>query len=157
VTSEPLRGLRNSLHTGAITGRQRLFGPESRPQTFARVGVGNLGFEFRARLADPDWVMAHFTLAADLTTLEDECRFAHAEEALVARYQGLPFPALAFLGQDAGQLSGLAAQLVGPDEPFYLLLNEGQAQVAERAFASPFCDTCHFTTARERGIIIVVC
>jgi ribosomal protein S18 acetylase RimI-like enzyme len=94
-----------------------------------------LSFRFESLLADPDWVLAHFTLAADLTTLQDECRFAHAEEAVVARYEGLPFPALAFLGQDPGQLSGLAAQLVGPDEPFYLLLNEGQAQVAERAFA----------------------
>jgi ribosomal protein S18 acetylase RimI-like enzyme len=94
-----------------------------------------LGFEFQALLTNLDWVLAHFTLAADLTTLRDECRLAHSEEAVVTRYQGLPFPALAFLGQDPGQLSSLAAQLVGPDEPFYLLLNEGQAQVAERAFA----------------------
>jgi ribosomal protein S18 acetylase RimI-like enzyme len=94
-----------------------------------------LGFEFQALLADPDWVLAHFILAPSLTTLRDECRFAHAEEAVVVRYQGLSFPELAFLGHDPGQLSDLAAQLVGPDEPFYLLLNEGQAQVAERAFA----------------------
>jgi ribosomal protein S18 acetylase RimI-like enzyme len=94
-----------------------------------------LGFEFQALLADPDWVLAHFTLAADLTTLQEECRFVRSGEALMARYGGLPFPALAFLGRDPGQLAGLAAQLVGPDESFYLLLNEGQAQLAEWAFA----------------------
>ena len=94
-----------------------------------------LSFRFESLLADPDWVLAHFTLAADITTLREECRFARAEEAVVARYQGLPFPALAFLGEDPGQLGGLAAQLVGPDEPFYLLLNEQEAQLAERAFA----------------------
>jgi ribosomal protein S18 acetylase RimI-like enzyme len=94
-----------------------------------------LGFEFQALLADPDWVLDHFTLAADLTTLQEECRFARAEEAVVARYQGLPFPALAFLGLAPAQIAGLAAQLVGPDEPFYLLLNEQEAQLAEQAFA----------------------
>jgi hypothetical protein len=111
-----------------------------------------LGFEFHARLADPDWVMAHFTLAADLTTLEDECRFAQAEKAAAVRYQGLPFPTLAFLGQDPGHLSGLAAQLVGPDEPFYLLLNEGQARVAERYFASLSRVTLVTLQSRENGV-----
>jgi len=78
--------------------------------------------------------MSHFTLAADLTTLREECRFVCSRETMVARYLGLPFPALAFLGEDPGQLTGLAAQLVGPGEAFYVLLNERQAALAERAF-----------------------
>jgi len=78
--------------------------------------------------------MSHFTLAADLTTLREECRFVCSRETMVARYLGLPFPALAFLGEDPGQLTGLAAQLVGPGEAFYVLLNEQQAALAERAF-----------------------
>ena len=86
-------------------------------------------------LADPDWVLAHFTLAADMTTLREECRFAHSEQVVVARYEGLPFAALSFLGESHGELAGLAAQLVGPEEPFYLLLNRQQARLAERAFA----------------------
>ncbi len=86
-------------------------------------------------LAEPDWVMAHFTLAADLTTLREECRFVRSGETVMVRYLKLPFPALAFLGDEPGVLAGLAAQLVGPDEAFYLLLNERQARLAERTFA----------------------
>ncbi|HEY72772.1 MAG: hypothetical protein DRJ03_26880 [Chloroflexi bacterium] len=85
-------------------------------------------------LANPDWVLAHFTLAADLTTLRGECRFAHVGETVVAHYGGLPFAALAFLGEDPAQLASLAAQLVAPDEAFYLLLNGRQKSLAERAF-----------------------
>jgi ribosomal protein S18 acetylase RimI-like enzyme len=94
----------------------------------------NLGFEFETLLADPDWVLAHFTLAADLTTLREECRILHSDEMVVARYQGLPFAALAFWGENPEHLAGLAAELVGPEEPFYLLLNEHQTQWAERTF-----------------------
>lgn len=97
--------------------------------------VGALGFDLEALLADPNWVLAHFTLAADLTTLREECHILCTEEVVAARYQGLPFAALAFLGENPRQLAGLAAQLVGPSEPFYLLLNEQQAHLAERAFA----------------------
>jgi ribosomal protein S18 acetylase RimI-like enzyme len=97
--------------------------------------VRDLGSRFETLLDDPDWVLAHFTLAANLTTLREECRFARSEAALVARYQGLPFAALSFVGESAGALASLAARLVGPDEPFYLLLNERRARLAERAFA----------------------
>jgi ribosomal protein S18 acetylase RimI-like enzyme len=90
---------------------------------------------FEVLLADPDWVLAHFTLAADLTALREECRFARSGEAVVARYQGLPFAALAFLEESSeGQIADLAAQLISPGEVFYLLLNERQAALAERAF-----------------------
>lgn len=86
-------------------------------------------------LTDPDWVLAHFTLAADLTGLREECRFARFGKAVVARYDGLPFPALAFLGEEPGRLAELAARLVGPGEVFYLLVNERRARLVERAFA----------------------
>ena len=88
-----------------------------------------------AYLADPDWVLANFTLAADLTALREECRFVYADEALVARYEGLPFAALSFLGESPEQIAELAAQLVTPRDSFYLLVNEHQAELAERAFA----------------------
>ena len=87
------------------------------------------------RMTDPDWVLAHFTLAADLTTLRKECRFARSEEALVARYQGLPFAALSFLGESPKVLADLAAQLVSAGESFYLLLNEQEARMAKQVFA----------------------
>ena len=93
-----------------------------------------MDFGFEALLTNPDRVLAYFTLAADLTTLRAACRFARSREAMMARYEGLPFAALAFLGEDSGQLVDLASQLVGPDETFYLLLNEQQARLAERAF-----------------------
>jgi ribosomal protein S18 acetylase RimI-like enzyme len=93
-----------------------------------------LGFGFEVLLTDRDWVLAHFTLAADLTALREECRFARSGEEVVARYQGLPFAALSFIGENPRLLAGLAAHLVGPDEPFYLLLNEQEARLAEQAF-----------------------
>ncbi len=97
--------------------------------------AGRLVVRIEALLSDPDWVLAHFTLAADLTALREECRFARSGEAVAARYEGLPFPALSFLAEEPKRLADLAAHLVGPDEPFYLLLNEGQARLAEQAFA----------------------
>ena len=93
------------------------------------------GLNIEVLLTDPNWALSHFTLAADLTTLRAACRFACAGEALVARYEGLPFPALAFLDRDVGRLGRLAARLVAPGEVFYLLVNEDQARLAERAFA----------------------
>ncbi|MBN1955275.1 MAG: GNAT family N-acetyltransferase [Anaerolineae bacterium] len=86
-------------------------------------------------LQDPDWMLAHFTLAADLTSLRETCHFARSSSAVVARYEGLPFTALAFLADDPEVLSQLAAQLVAPEESFYLLLNRQQAALAEQAFA----------------------
>jgi ribosomal protein S18 acetylase RimI-like enzyme len=87
------------------------------------------------RLGDPEWTLAHFTLAADLTALREECRFARSGEAVMACYRGLPFPALSFLGDSADLLAAMAAKLIARDETFYLLLNEHQALLAERAFA----------------------
>ena len=84
---------------------------------------------------DPAWQLAHFTLIADLTTLRAECRFVGEGETVVARYDGLPFAALAYAPMPPNRLATLAAQLVQPDEPFYLLLNAEQAAVAEQAFS----------------------
>lgn len=83
---------------------------------------------------DLNWALAHFTLAADLTALRGACRLAYAGKTIVARYDGLPFAALAFWGDSPDVLAALACRLVAPDEGFYLLVNEQQARVAERAF-----------------------
>lgn len=53
-------------------------------------GIGDLD----RRLADPEWVLAHFTLAADLTALREECRLTADGGMVVARYLALPFAAL---------------------------------------------------------------
>lgn len=89
----------------------------------------------RFPLTDPDWALAHFTLAADLTSLRGQCRFAQESDTLVVRYDELPFPALAFYADDAASLAALAARLVGPEESFYMLLNQEQAHLAAQAFA----------------------
>lgn len=86
-------------------------------------------------LTDLDWVLSHFTLAADLTVLQEQCRLVREGGALVARYDELPFAALAFYADAAAPLAALASRLVEPGEPFYLLLNEGQARLAKDAFA----------------------
>ena len=87
-----------------------------------------------ARLADSAWVLANFTLAADLTTLREMCRFARSDDTLVARYLGLPFAALAFLGESSRQVADVASHLIDGEESFYVLVNEQQVPVAERAF-----------------------
>jgi len=96
--------------------------------------AGDIWEAVTAALADPEQTLAHFTLAADLTTLRGECQFACSERVFIARYNGLPFAALAFWGDDPEGLAGLAGRLVGPGAGFYLLVNERQAALAERAF-----------------------
>jgi len=86
-------------------------------------------------LGDREWVLAHFTLAADLTALREECRFAADGGMVVARYLALPFPALSFFGEEPMLLAQLAARLVGPAESFYLLVNEREARLVAEAFA----------------------
>lgn len=68
---------------------------------------------------DLNWALAHFTLAADLTALRGACRFAYAGKTIVARYDGLPFAALAFWGDDLDELAALACRLVALDGWFY--------------------------------------
>jgi len=95
---------------------------------------GPLPGRLRALLSDPGWAMDHFTLAADLTFLRQTCQFACSEQALVARYEGLPFAALAFWGDEPLVVARLAAELVEPDESFFLVLNAEQAQLAAGIF-----------------------
>lgn len=78
-------------------------------------------------------LLAHFTVAADMPVLSDACRFVNSGNAVVARYYGLRFPALAFIGQDQGLLASLSAQLVDISGDSYVLLNEKQAQLDEQA------------------------
>lgn len=92
-----------------------------------------------AGLRTTDDVLAHFTLVADLTTLRTACRVVSVEGTIVARYDGLPFAALAFLGDEPARVSRVAGQLVEPDEPFYVLVNEVQARVAAQAFHTEEC------------------
>jgi ribosomal protein S18 acetylase RimI-like enzyme len=87
-----------------------------------------------ARLWEASDALSHFTLVADLTTLRPDCRVLSEAGTLVARYDGLPFAALAFLGDDPAAVARLAGRLVDPAEPFYVLVNEVQADVATRAF-----------------------
>ena len=89
----------------------------------------------RRLLDDPEGMLANFTMAADMTVLSDACRFVHSGDSVVARYYGLPFAALAFIGHDRGLLASLSAKLVDFSEDFYVLLNETQAQLAEETFA----------------------
>ncbi len=91
--------------------------------------------DLRVPLTNPDWVLSHFTLAASLTTLREQCRFVQKDDALVSRYDELPFAALSFYAGEAASLAALTSQLVGPGEPFYLLVNQEQARLAEDAFA----------------------
>ena len=85
-------------------------------------------------MGDSGFCLAYHTLVANLTTLREECRFARTSNAIVARYEGLPFAALSFFGTNPKEIAGLASQLLGPDEAFYVLLNERQAALAKNAF-----------------------
>lgn len=98
------------------------------------VGINGNATHVTPHLADPDWVLEHFTLAANLTTLEGKCRFSCSRETVVARYNGLPFAALSFLGESAAEIAAQASQLVQMKEIFYLLLNEKQTMLAKEAF-----------------------
>lgn len=88
----------------------------------------------RRLLDDPEGMLANYTFAADMTVLSDDCPFVHSGDTVVARYYGLPFAALAFIGQDKGHLAGLSAQLVDISEDFYVLLDETKARLAEKTF-----------------------
>jgi len=70
--------------------------------------------------------LAHFTFIADVTTLAPACRFAGDAETLVARYDGLPFTAIAFHGDDPARLAALTRQLLAPGEETWCLVSEEQ-------------------------------
>ncbi|HET89985.1 MAG TPA: hypothetical protein ENN99_04480 [Chloroflexi bacterium] len=63
------------------------------------IGKGDGWEQFAPLLGHPDRVLAHSTLAAALTMLREENRFAQSRGALVARYDALSFTALSFWGE----------------------------------------------------------
>ncbi len=81
---------------------------------------------------DLNGALASFTIIADVTALAEGCTFAADDGALVARYHGLPFPAVAFfvphresLDRDnAPRLACLTRRLVAPQESFVCLVAE---------------------------------
>jgi len=79
--------------------------------------------------------LAYFTFIADVTTLTADCRFAGDAETLAARYDGLPFAAVAFYGQDAARLAALTHRLLTPDEEFYCLVGEEQWALVQTAYS----------------------
>jgi ribosomal protein S18 acetylase RimI-like enzyme len=86
--------------------------------------------------------LAHFTFIADVTTLAAACRFAGDSDTLVARYDGLPFAAIAFHSQCAatgrldtpGRIAKLTQRLISPGEPFYCLVADGELALLEAAY-----------------------
>ena len=98
------------------------------------VGANGNATHVTPYLADADWVLGHFTLAANLTALQAKCFFSRSQETVVARYDGLPFAALSFFGESPAAIAAQASQLVQIDEIFYVLLNEEQTTLAKKAF-----------------------
>jgi ribosomal protein S18 acetylase RimI-like enzyme len=91
---------------------------------------------------DLELALAYFTFIADLTTLACDCRFAGDNETLVARYDGLPFAAIAFHSQDGSsecdgipeRIAALTRRLVAPHETFYCLVAEDELALLEDAY-----------------------
>lgn len=81
---------------------------------------------------DLSGALASFTIIADATALAEGCTFAADDGALVARYHGLPFPAVAFFvphresmdRDNALRLACLTRRLVAPQESFVCLVAE---------------------------------
>jgi len=91
---------------------------------------------------DLDEALASFTIAADVTALAKDCTFATDDRALVARYHGLPFPAIAFSvprgrGADrdeARRLARLTQSLVQPHDSFVCLVAESEWSFLQSAY-----------------------
>jgi ribosomal protein S18 acetylase RimI-like enzyme len=83
---------------------------------------------------DQEWAMAHFTFMADVTTLADDCDIVCSPTMSVASYHGLPFPALAFLGDSPELLANYTTFLVKPGVEVTFLVNEEQRPIVEEAF-----------------------
>jgi len=86
--------------------------------------------------------LASFTFVADVTTLTEDCRFAGDSRTLVARYDGLPFPAIAFCSRDRASsreetsrhIADLTRRLVAPNETFACLVAENDKPCLEAAY-----------------------
>jgi ribosomal protein S18 acetylase RimI-like enzyme len=88
---------------------------------------------------DLDRALARFAFVADVTTLADDCRFAGHARTLVVRYDGLPFPAVAFHTRaengDAPQhLRDLSRRLVSPGETFGCLVAEPEWPLVQETY-----------------------
>jgi ribosomal protein S18 acetylase RimI-like enzyme len=91
---------------------------------------------------DLEQALAYFTFIADVTTLTCDCCFAGDRETLVARYDGLPFVAIAFhshaksVGRDdiPRRIANLTQRLITPGETFYCLVSEDQLALLEAAY-----------------------
>jgi ribosomal protein S18 acetylase RimI-like enzyme len=103
---------------------------------------------------DLERALAYFTFIADVTTLACDCHFAGDGETLVARYDGLPFAAIAFhtqaesIGHDdiSRQIATLTQRLTAPGEPFYCLVPEGELALLRAAY-------CVLETHREQQML----
>jgi ribosomal protein S18 acetylase RimI-like enzyme len=91
---------------------------------------------------DLERALAHFTFIADVTTLACDCRFAGDSETLVARYNGLPFAAIAFHSQSGPtarddtprRIAALTRRLIAPGETFYCLVAEDELVLLQHAY-----------------------
>lgn len=91
---------------------------------------------------DLERALAYFTFIADVTTLASHCRFAGDSETLVARYDGLPFAAIAYHSQGGStacqdtprRIATLTRQLVAPRETFYCLVAEDAVALLQDAY-----------------------
>ena len=84
--------------------------------------------------SDLEGALAHFTFVADVTALAADCSFAGDAETLVARYDGLPFAAVAFYGDDSRQIAALTRDLIAAGQPFYCLVGEEQWPLVQRTY-----------------------
>jgi ribosomal protein S18 acetylase RimI-like enzyme len=82
---------------------------------------------------DLEQALSYVTFVADVTTLAPDCRFVGNEAVLIARYDALPFPALAFYGDDPRQVTDMIHRLVEPHETFYCLVGEEQWPLVKAA------------------------
>ncbi|MGC9398725.1 MAG: GNAT family N-acetyltransferase [Anaerolineae bacterium] len=96
--------------------------------------AATLSCQIEALSQDLDWTLAHFTFVADMTTLADDCDIVCSPAMSVASYHGLPFPALAFLGNSPELLYNYTTFLVEPGSEVTLLVNAEQRDIVEAAF-----------------------
>jgi ribosomal protein S18 acetylase RimI-like enzyme len=103
---------------------------------------------------DLNGALASFTFVADVTTLAKDCRFAGDSQTLVARYDGLPFAAIAFChstsripgissfprdrattaGDIGRRVATLTRRLVAPGEAFTCLVAEDDWPLLEAVY-----------------------
>jgi len=96
--------------------------------------ASTLSCQIEALSQDLEWTLSNFTFVADMTTLADECDIVCSPAMSVASYHGLPFAALAFLGDSPELLYNYATFLVEPGSEVTLLVNGEQRPVVEDAF-----------------------